>query len=68
MQTVGKQWGVSDAPRALLGAGATRIEQRVQMAVLLGDGWPASTTARSCAVDRTTVWRWARRWADPSQF
>ena len=63
MQTVGKQWGVSDAPRALLGAGATRIEQRVQMAVLLGDGWPASTTARSCAGDRTTVWRWARRWA-----
>ena len=33
------------------------------MAVLLDQGWPASTTARFCGVDRATVWRWSVRLA-----
>ncbi len=63
MKKVRNQWGVRGWPSGLLGLGLPRIEQRIQMAVLLGQGWPASTTARFCGVDRATVWRWSVRLA-----
>jgi transposase len=66
MQKVRNQWGVTPSPLlpGLAGAELPRIEQRVQMAVLLGQGCPASIVARFCGVDRGTVWRWSARLAD----
>ena len=68
MEKIRNQWGVAGSPLGLPGAGLPRIEQRIQMAVLLGQSWPASATARFCEMDRATVWRWSVRFWHPDSF